>query len=61
MKRLIVSIMIRAGVSEIGVLSGNKCPSDLVGWFRRPASTIASHIGIAIPIFMESCVVGVNV
>lgn len=61
MKRLIVSIMIRVGVNRVGVPSGSRCPSDLVGWFRRPESTIASHIGIAIPIFIESCVVGVNV
>lgn len=60
-KRLIVSIMIRIGVSEVGVPSGNRCPSDVVGWFRRPTSTVASHIGMASPMFMDSCVVGVNV
>lgn len=61
MNRLIVSMMIRIGINGVGVPSGSRCPSDVVGWFRSPMSTVASHIGIASPMFRESCVVGVKV
>ena len=61
MKRLIVSMMIRTGISGTGVPSGKRCPRAAVGWFRIPIITVASHSGTASPIFRESCVVGVKV
>lgn len=60
-KRLIVSIIMRTGIRGIGVPSGKRCPRAAVGWFRIPMITVASHSGIARPMFKESCVVGVNV
>ena len=59
--KLIVSMIIRVGISGAGVPSGKRCPSDFVVWFRNPVSTVANHNGIASAIFIESCVVGVNV
>lgn len=61
MKRLIVSIMIRAGIRGVGVPSGSKCPREVVGWFRRPTSRVASQSGKARAMFIDSWVVGVNV
>lgn len=61
MNRLIVSMMIRTGISAVGVPSGRKCPRAWVGWFRIPIRTVASHSGTASPIFSDSCVVGVKV
>lgn len=60
-RRLIVSITIRAGISGVGVPSGRRCPREVVGWFRRPVSSVASQSGNARAIFIESWVVGVNV
>lgn len=59
--RLIVSIIIRIGISRVGVPSGRRCPRASVGWFRIPIITVASQRGNARPILRESCVVGVNV
>lgn len=59
--RLIVSIMIRAGISGVGVPSGSKCPREIDGWFRSPIRSVASHSGKARARFIDSCVVGVNV
>lgn len=59
--RLIVSIIINGGIRGIGVPSGRRWANEMVGWFRRPISTVASHIGMASPKFMDNCVVGVNV
>lgn len=59
--RLIVSIIIRGGISGIGVPSGSRWASEMVGWFRSPIRTVASHIGMANPRFIDNCVVGVNV
>lgn len=61
MSRLVVSIMIRAGISNVGVPSGSKCPRDIEGWFRRPVSRVASQRGKASAMFIDSCVVGVKV
>lgn len=33
----------------------------MVGWLRIPIRTVASHSGTAIPMFIDSCVVGVKV
>lgn len=59
--KLIVSIIIRAGMSGFGVPSGRRCPSELVGWFRRPTRMVAIHSGSARAIFIDSWVVGVKV
>lgn len=59
--RLMVSIIIRAGISGVGVPSGRRCPREVVGWFRRPVSRVASHSGKARAMFIDSWVVGVNV
>ena len=61
MKRLVVSIRIRAGISSVGVPSGKRCPREIEGWFRRPVSRVASQSGKASAMFMDSWVVGVNV
>lgn len=61
MKRLIVSIIISTGISGVGVPSGRRCPRAIVGWFRRPMSTVASQSGTARPMLRDSCVVGVKV
>ena len=61
MSKLAVSIRIRAGISGVGVPSGRRWPRDIVGWFRRPIRSVASQRGKARAIFIDSCVVGVNV
>lgn len=60
MNRLIVSIIINIGTRGVGVPWGRKWANDTLGLFRKPMRTVANHNGIAIPIFMESCVVGVK-
>lgn len=52
--------MMSIGTSGVGVPWGRKWANDTLGLFRKPMRTVASHSGIAIPIFMESCVVGVK-
>ena len=59
--RLVVSIIMSAGISGVGVPSGSKWPRDVEGWFRKPVSRVASHRGKARAIFIESWVVGVKV
>lgn len=59
--RLVVSIMMRAGISGVGVPSGRRWPSEADGWFRSPVRRVASHKGKARARFMDSWVVGVNV
>lgn len=61
MSRLVVSIMIRAGIRGVGVPSGRRWPNEAEGWFRRPTSNVASQRGKASAMFIDSCVVGVNV
>ncbi len=61
MSRLVVSIMIRAGISGVGVPSGRRCPSEIDGWFRRPVRRVASQSGKDRAMFIDSWVVGVNV
>lgn len=53
-RRLVVSIMIRAGIRGVGVPSGSRCPREIEGWFRRPVSMVASHSGKASAIFIDS-------
>lgn len=59
--RLVVSIIMRAGMSGVGVPSGSKWPREIEGWFRRPVRRVASHSGNARARFMDSWVVGVKV
>lgn len=59
--RLVVSMMISAGISGVGVPSGRRWPKEIDGWFRRPISTVASHRGRARAMFIDSWVVGVKV
>lgn len=48
------------GIKGIGVPWGKKwAKEDLVLW-RKPRITVPAHNGIAIPRFIDSCVVGVN-
>lgn len=61
MNRLIVSIIIKTGISAVGVPSGRRWPKACVGWLRIPIITVASQRGTAKPIFRESWVVGVKV
>lgn len=61
MRRLVVSIRIRAGIKGVGVPSGRRWPREMEGWFRRPVRRVASHRGKARARFMDSWVVGVNV
>ena len=61
MNRLIVSIIIRTGIRGVGVPSGRRWPSAMVGWFRSPIITVASQRGTARPMLRDSWVVGVNV
>lgn len=60
-RRLIVSIMMRAGIRGVGVPSGRRCPSEIEGWFRKPVKRVASQRGNAKARFVDSWVVGVNV
>lgn len=60
MKRLIVSMIISIGMRGVGVPCGRKWAKDTFGLLRKPIITVASHSGMAMPIFMESCVVGVK-
>lgn len=59
--RLVVSIMMRAGISGVGVPSGRRWPREIVGWFRKPMRRVANHRGKARAMFIDSWVVGVNV
>lgn len=54
-------MIIRMGTRGVGVPSGRRWPSAMVGWFSIPIITVVSHSGKANAIFSESCVVGVNV
>lgn len=59
--RLIVSIIISMGIREIGVPWGRKWANEAFSLWRNPKITAPAHKGIAIPRFVDSCVVGVNV
>lgn len=53
--------MISIGIKEIGVPCGRKWASEDFNLWRNPRITAPAHNGIAIPRFIDSCVVGVNV
>lgn len=59
--KLIVSMMISIGMREMGVPWGRKWASEAFSLWRNPRITAPAHSGIAIPKFVDSCVVGVNV
>lgn len=59
-KRLIVSIIISIGIRGVGVPWGKKWANDILGLFRKPIITVPAHNGMAMPIFIDSWVVGVN-
>lgn len=59
--KLIVSIIIRAGIKGEGVPSGNICANDFEGCLHNPVITVVNQNGIANDKFKESWVVGVNV
>lgn len=61
MRRLVVSIIIRAGIRGVGVPSGSRCPREVEGWFRKPVRRVASQSGNASAMFIDNCVVGVKV
>lgn len=56
-----VSMMISIGIREMGVPCGRKWASEAFSLCRKPRITAPAHSGIAIPRFVDSCVVGVNV
>ena len=60
MKRLMVSMITSIGISGVGVPCGRKWASDALVLLRKPVITAPAHKGIAIPRFIDSCVVGVN-
>lgn len=61
MNKLIVSIIISIGMSEIGVPCGRKWAREFFSLCRKPKITAPAHSGIAMLRFMDSWVVGVNV
>lgn len=60
MNRLIVSIPTSTGISRIGVPWGRKYASDDLVLCQKPEITVPVHNGIAMPRFIDSCVVGVK-
>ena len=58
--RLIVSIITSIGISGVGVPCGRKWASDALVLLRKPVITAPAHKGMAMPKFIDSCVVGVN-
>lgn len=58
--KLIVSMITSIGINGIGVPWGKKCARDALVLCRNPKITVPAHRGIAMPRFIDSCVVGVN-
>lgn len=58
--KLMVSMITSIGIRGNGVPWGKKCASDAFVLCRKPKITVPAQRGIAIPKFIESCVVGVN-
>lgn len=54
MKRLIVSIIISMGISEMGVPCGRKWAKELFSLCRKPKITAPAQRGIAILRFIDS-------
>lgn len=60
-RRLIVSMIISIGMRGIGVPWGRKWAKEDLVLCRKPRITVPAHKGIAMAIFIDSWVVGVNV
>lgn len=60
MNRLIVSMITSMGIKGVGVPCGRKWASDALVLLRKPVITAPAHRGIAMPRFIDSCVVGVK-
>lgn len=58
--KLMVSMIISIGINGRGVPWGKKWANEALVLYRKPVITAPAHRGIAIPRFMESCVVGVK-
>ena len=58
--RLIVSIITSMGMRGVAVPCGRKSANDAFVLLWKPITTVPAHRGMAIPTFIESCVVGVN-
>lgn len=58
--RLIVSIITSMGMRKMGVPWGRKWARAAFVLWRKPMNTVPAHRGIAMPRFIDSCVVGVN-
>lgn len=61
MNRLMVSIRIIKGISGVGDPSGSMWASVEDVLVVRPVMIVASHIGMARAMFIDSCEVGVKV
>lgn len=61
MNRLTVSIITMNGISVVGEPSGSIWAMVADGFVVTPVIMVASHIGIANAMFIDSCDVGVNV
>lgn len=61
MNKLMVLIIISIGIRELGVPRGRKWANGAFSSWHNPRITALVQRGIAIPRFVESCVVGVNV
>lgn len=57
---LIVSMITNMGIRGRGVPCGRKWAREAFVLWRKPRITVPAHRGIAIPRFMDSCVVGVK-
>ena len=60
MKRLIVSIITSIGINGVGVPFAKKWASEALVLMQKPIITAPAHKGIAMPRFIDSCVVSVN-
>lgn len=58
--RLIVSMITSMGIRGVGVPWGKKWAREIFVLLRKPMITVPAHRGMAMPKFIESCVVGVN-
>lgn len=55
-----VSIIISIGIRGSGVPWGKKWAREAFVLCRNPVITVPAHNGMAIPKFIDNCVVGVN-
>lgn len=60
MNKLIVSMITSMGIRGSGVPCGRKCAKDALVLWRNPKITVPAQRGMAMPRFIDSCVVGVN-